>query len=73
MNLYGAIKGAIGATSYGGAIGDSDGNYEILQRTSGVIGAIHTRMEGILNGLQLTWNVGIRKLYVELDSHVALD
>lgn len=74
LNCDGAAHGCPGKAVCGGVIRDQDGNLlRAFTKNLRTSTAIHAEMQGLLCGLQLTWSMGIRRMQVEIDSHIAFD
>ena len=68
-NTNGASKGNPGAFGYGGLIQADDGRWTIgFSYHIGNCSAYKAKLWGILLGLKVAWNYGIRKLILESDS-----
>lgn len=68
-NVDGACKNYGESTGCGGAMRDSSGQWLMRFKQGLVSGTVlNAELWGILQGMKLTWNQGVRKLWIEGDS-----
>lgn len=71
LNTDGSAKGNPGIAGAEGIFRDSDGNrVKGYQHNLGQTTAVIAELWGLLSGLELAWELGCRKLHVELDSEI---
>ena len=71
VNVDGASKGNLGKARCGGLIRDETGRW-LGGFTSklGICNALTVELWGVLHGLNLAWELGFRKIILEIDSQV---
>ncbi|WCJ37652.1 Polynucleotidyl transferase ribonuclease H-like superfamily protein [Euphorbia peplus] len=74
LNTDGAVKGGQFRASVGGLIRDSQGTWiQGFARNIGICSVLRAELWGIYDGLTLAWNLGYRKVQVEVDSKLCVD
>ncbi|KAE8696705.1 vignain-like [Hibiscus syriacus] len=69
LNIDGAHKLDIGVTACGGALRDSNGEWIMgFTKALGRCSVLEAKLWGVVVGLEMTWNIGLRKVMVETDS-----
>ncbi|PKI41703.1 hypothetical protein CRG98_037905 [Punica granatum] len=73
LNTDGAVRGSQGVARAGGILRNSSVGWIIgFMQSLGVSTVMVAELWGVLTGLELAWNVGCRRLILEIDSMVVL-
>lgn len=73
MNVDGGVRGDTGSANCGGVIRDENGSW--MRGFSARVGrcsVLEAELWGVLHGLQAAWDLGCRKVVLEIDSAKAV-
>ncbi|WCJ44200.1 RNA-directed DNA polymerase (reverse transcriptase)-related family protein [Euphorbia peplus] len=74
LNTDGAVKGNSFRSSAGGLIRDCNGNWiRGFSKKIGSCSVLKAELWGILEGLKMSWDMGLRKVQVEVDNQLCVD